>query len=422
MTTEWRVMFDLKNHNIPLRVVPVFLLGRSSALKSKDRAEIERETDEVLKRYGLRSRPKYLVKKEEELLKVRIKGVDGFVLFPLCAERFSPLIYLAETTLPIIIASEEENFSNALETYEYLADHKNVVVASGPDEVKRRVKALEASKWMKNAKVCLFDMEPWTLKGTAWNRNPLIRGKLNTKAIDPEKFFDAYEKADNTRAENLARKWMKESEVLEPSFRDVVKSARLYIAMKAAIEGMKADAGYVLWCGQFTKKLGTKMCYALAKLAEDGYPVGCWRGENLLPLLILHSAADKPIFVWEAFTHKGDIVTFRHCFVPSTTAPRKSVLRNWRDMEGTVTAYTELPRGEVTIVNCGLGDRLFVFKGEVVDCKDLGGDNCRMTIWVKMSSPESVRNFVGRECAMVYGDYVREAAEIGKILGLKVTS
>jgi len=413
---------DLKHPKISLRVVPVFLLGRRSILKSKDKAGIERETDELLKIYGLGTKLKYLVKKEEELLKIQTKGVDGFVLFPFCANRFSPLIYLAETTLPIIIASNEENFCNALETYEYLADHENVVVALGPDEVKRRVKVLEVSKWMKNAKVCLFNMEPWTLKGTAWNRNPLIREKLNTEAIDPEKFFDAYEKADKTKAETLARKWMKESKVLEPSLKDVVKSARLYIAMKAVIRGMKADAGYVLWCGQFTKKLGTKMCYALVKLAEDGYPVGCWRGENLLSLLILHSISNKPIFVWEAFTHKGDIVTFRHCFAPSTIGPSKPVMRNWRNMEGTVTAYTELPRGEVTMVNCGIGDRLFAFKGDVVDCKDLGGDNCRMTIWVRMKSPESVRNFVGRECAMVYGDYLKEAVEMGEILGLKVVS
>jgi hypothetical protein len=61
-----------------------------------------------------------------------------------------------------------------------------------------------------------------------------------------------------------------------------------------------------------------------------------------------------------------------------------------------------------------------VFRGEVLDCRDLGGENCRMTITVRMEEEESIRNFLGRECAMVYGDYAAEAREIGARLGLEV--
>lgn len=89
-------------------------------------------------------------------------------------------------------------------------------------------------------------------------------------------------------------------------------------------------------------------------------------------------------------------------------------------MEGTVTGYCQLPKGEVTLVNGGIGDKLVVTKGKVVDCKDLEGDNCRMTVWVQIEDEDAVRKFVGRECAMVYGNCVKEAKQTAKNLGLRI--
>jgi len=410
----------LKSGRSSLKIMSLFLLGSRQSLIGEDKAEQDRESDKILVRLGFSKKLKFLVRKEEEIFGINIHGIDGFVIFTYCSERFSPLIYLAETKLPTIIFGEEEMFCHALETYEYLANHESVKLVLSQEELKKQIKVLNAVKWLEELKVCLFDAGEWKLNGAAYLKNPVFSGKLNTQNIDKNKFLEAYENADKAKAESLAKKWMNEAKVLEPSFDDVAKSARVYIAMKKIMEDMKADAAYVLWCGQFTKELGTKMCFALAKLADDGYPVGCWRGENLLPLLILHAASDKPVFVCEAHTRRGDTVTFRHCFAPSTIASCKYVLRRWRDMEGTVTGYCQLPKGDVTLVNCGIGDKIVVVKGKVLDCKDLGGDNCRMTIWVEIEDKESIHKFVGRECAMVYGDYEKEAKQIGEKLGQRV--
>lgn len=412
---------SVKKAEDTLEIVSIFLLGGDQSFISEARAEQEVKSSKILDRLGLGKESKILVRKEEEILGINIHGVDGFVVFPYCSERFSSLIYLAETKLPIFIFSEEQTFCNALDTYEYLSDHENVQIVFSPKELAGKIRAIQAVKWLEKTKVCLFDAGDWKLGGIAYLKNPAVLGKLNTQNIDQEKFLEAYRNADKTRAKNFAKKWIDEAEkVLEPSFEDVIKSARVYLAMKTVMEDMKADVAYVLWCGQFTKELGTKMCFALAKLADDGVPVGCWRGENLLPLLMLHAISKKPIFVCEALTRRGNTVTLRHCFAPGTIASCKYVLRRWRDMDGTVTGYCHLPKGEVTLVNCGIGDRIVVVRGKVVDCKDLGGDNCRMTAWVEIEDREAIGKFVGRECAMIYGDYEKEAKKVGEKLGLKV--
>ncbi len=351
----------------PAKLVPVFLLGESPSPKMGGEAGYEADMDGIIERFGLETGSKVVVRKDDDLLRVNLNGVDGLVVFPYCEGRFSPLIYIAESGSPILIASEEETFCNALNTYEYLADHGNVELAFGEDGVKRKVRVIEAAACVERAKTCLFDSGDWKVESIAWMKNPIFSGMLKTELVDLGRFFELYEGADAEEAEGLAGRWMGEYEVLEPSFDDVVKSARLYMAMKAAIEEMGADAAYVLWCGQFTKRLGTKMCFAPGVIASDGYR-----------------------------------------------------LKRWREMEGTVTGYVQLPEGEATLVNCGIGDRMVVARGRVVDCRDLGGENCRMTIWVELEDPESVHDFVGREFAMVYGDYAEEACEIGERLGLMV--
>jgi L-fucose isomerase-like protein len=404
-----------------LKILSLFLLGDGQSFIGEDKAEQETKSANILIELGLDKKSKLLVRKEEEILGVNIHGVDVFVIFPYCSERFSSLIYLADTRKPAIIFSEEETFCNALDTYEYLSDHENVQIAFNPEELKRKLRVLDASRWLEKTKVCLFDAGEWKLNGIAYLRNPATLNRLNMRNIDKAKFLETYKNADRTEARNLAKRWMSSAvKVLEPSLEDVVKTARVYLAMKAVMKTMKADAAYVLWCGQFTKKLGTKMCFALAKLADDGIPVGCWRGENLLPLLMLHSISKKPVLPCEAHTRREGIISVRHCFAPTALASGKYVLRRWRDMEDTVTGYCQLPKGEVTLVNCGIGDKLVVAKGNVQDCRDLEGENCRMTVWVKLDDAEVIHKFVGREFAMVYGDYADEVREFGMKLGLKV--
>jgi hypothetical protein len=403
-----------------LKIVSFFLLGEGQNLLGDNKTEQEAKANQILNSLGINPQSKFLIIKEEELNKVVIKGADGFVVFPYCESRFTPLIRVADSKLPVIIVGEKDAFANALDTYEYLADHLNVEVAFTHKEVKTKLKVLEVEKWVKNAKICVFGLEDSKPEDLAWYKNPIGLGKLNIIRIRKQKVISNFKNAEMTKAKNLAKKWVSACEVKEPSFEDVVLSARVYLTLKNIIEETRSDAAYVLWCGQFTRIFGTKMCFAIAKIADDGVPIGCWKGENLLPMLILHAISHKPVFVCEAKARKGNIVELRHCFAPTKLTDSKPVLRKWRNLEHTVTGYCQLPKGEVTLLNCGIGDKIVVAKTEVLDCKDLGGNNCRMTISVQLENEEVIRKFVGKEFALVYGDYTKEAKAVAEKLGLKL--
>ncbi len=87
-----------------LKIASIFLFGGA------DFIECEAKSDKLLDILGLSKELKFTVRKDEDILQINICGIDGFVIFPCCSERFSSLIYLEESKLPIIILGEVEKF------------------------------------------------------------------------------------------------------------------------------------------------------------------------------------------------------------------------------------------------------------------------------------------------------------------------
>ncbi|HUV31406.1 MAG TPA: hypothetical protein VMY05_09995 [Acidobacteriota bacterium] len=411
----------------PFKVQPVCLVGDRSSFLSpdglgfvdiEDRAEQERRTSEILSHLAMDLADKVLVRSESDLLRLDT-GADVFLVFVHCMHKFSALEALARTGIPLILAGEEGAPGDAFDTYSSIADCDNVHVAFSYDGIARRARVLRAAAYVRKATVCVFDSGERSLDAAPWYRNPVVDGTLKTAYVDMEDFRRELTRADTDEAERLAKSWMEGAMVLEPTLQDVRQSAVLYLAMKSVIDGMGAEAAYVLWCGQFSELVGGKMCYAIAKLNETGYLTGCWRGENAAPMMILHALSGKPVFFGEVHTYGGDVMAVRHCAVPCNMAAGPPVLRTWRGHEGTVTAYCEMPRGTVTVVNMGIGDRLVVLKGEVTETRDLGGENCRTTVMVQLHNPPAPRQFVSREMAMVYGDFVDDVLAVAGTLHIR---
>jgi hypothetical protein len=410
-----------------VKIKPLFLFGKSPVFirrdklgffNLKDDSELDSRTEEILYKLNLKIEPKLIIRKDDNLNNLD-PDIDIYIVFSHTVTRFNNMVSLAKKGKPIIITSEESAIGEALDTYEYLSDFNNVFFASSFLEVNNKIRLLNLSSQLKNKNIAIFDSGEHSNIYSCWYKNPLIKGKFNTHYIDIEDFKNRYNKVNKKKADTLAQEWVDECEVNEPSIMDIAKSARLYIAMKDIIEDMKANIAYVLWCGQFNSMLDTKMCFAVSKLNDNGILTGCWRGENLLPMLVLNSISGKNVFFGEIHMYDKGILSIRHCAVSKKLANCKYTLRRWRDKKGTVTGYCRLPEGEVTIMNSGQGDRVVIFGARIIETKDIEGDNCRTTLWMEISDENIIKRFVGRELALVYGSYVEEAKDFAEMLGTK---
>ncbi len=411
---------------VQMKIKPLFLLGSIASFFSEDgigfceitdKAEQEKKTEEILKKLAVEMEPALLVRTDEDLHNLDINA-DAFIVFGLTTTRFPHLILLARAGKPIILTGEEGALGNILDTLEYISEFKNVECALTYEEVRRKIRILRAANLIQRMRICIFDRGEHPLTMVPWLRNHQKKS-LRVQYVDIDKFENIYRKIEKTEAEKLARKWFEESEIVEPSLEDVTKSASVYLAMKETIEEMDGDAAYVLWCGQFTPILGTKMCFAIAKLNDDNYVTGCWRGGNLQPMLILYALSCKPVFFGEIHAYSDCVLSVRHCAVSRKIHDCSYILKKWRDQEGTVTGYCELPKGEVTVLCQGL-DSLVVLRGKVIDCRDIGGTNCRTTVWIALEDEEAVHCIAGREIAFCYGDFMDDIKEVGRLLGIEV--
>jgi hypothetical protein len=414
------------NENFDWRVKPVFILGEMASFlrpdgvgffETSDEYKQEAVTGDILRRLNLVTEEKLLVRKAEELAQINV-DVEILLVFIHTMDRFLSLIPLAEIGLPIILTGDDRAPGDALDSYQFLSDYDNVTVAYGFEKVREKIKEYRAAAYVQRAKVCVFDSGERKLEASSWFKNPLFNGMLNTEFIKMTDFEACYRNINPSDAESLAGNWMNRAVVKESRLEDVTRAAALFLAMKETINRMRANAAYVLWCAQFNKLVGGKMCLSIAKLNDAGYLTGCWRGENMLPMMLLHALSDRPVFFGEIHTIESDTISVRHCAVPASLATAPLVLRRWRDKEGTVTGFCDMPRGHVTLANSGTGDRLTLFEGEVVEAQDIGGSNCRTTVWVRVDDVNGVCCLQGREIAMAYGSHSQELGETCEILGI----
>lgn len=416
-----------KNCENPPNVKPVFLLGKNPSFIREDELGFETVNNEdkldlkinrILEKINLDMEQPLFVKKEEDLHNLDI-SYDVFLIFSLSIERYPGLILLASTQKPVIITSEEGNINCILDTYEYLSEFENVTFSCTYKEVKEIINNIDRKEPLIKRKICLFDSGNRSLEQIVWYKNQLLKDIFNLEMINIKEFKNIYKSVSQIEVKSLTGKWMEEADLREPSPKEIGKSVRLYLAMKKIIESMKADVAYVLWCGQFSSMLGTKMCFAVSKLNDDGILTGCWRGGNLLSMIILEDVSRKKVFFGEAHMYRNGILSLRHCAVPCGVGDCRYILRRWREQRDTVTGYCELPEGEVTIVNIGQADSALVIEGDVVRSDDIGGQNCRNTIWIELKNRDIINKLTGVEFAMVYGNYKEQVINYLKGIGFE---
>jgi len=311
-----------------------------------------------------------------------------------------------------------------LTTFEYLSHLSNVMIALDPEEIAKELKLLAAKKRIGDAKVAVFTSD-FYLEDSPW-LNYLLKGKLRAEYIGARELGMRYKSIAPKEACGLAEEWTSTATVMEPTLEDITKSAKLYLAMKGMVEERKCNYASVIGCASIAKtgKIDTQFCFAVAKLCDEGVPTECWTGDAILPVIFLHTLSEKTPFICDLRLTEGNTITFTHCAVSLevASAPVPYTLRDWHGQRGKVTGYCQMPKGEVTISSCSMDmEKMLVTKGKITDCKDLGGDNCRVSLWVEVEDVKRfIHNALSSEYAVVYGDCVEDVKQLGKMVGIEI--
>ena len=254
--------------------------------------------------------------------------------------------------------------------------------------------------------------------------------------VDSREFVEKYySKVSDSEAREIAEKWMKEAkEVLEKDEREIVESARLYIAMRRIIEDYKADAiavdCIVLYRNGFLKAWP---CLGFMELIRRGEAVPvCEADVNSAALLLLMKhLANRPGFINDPSPDMlSDEIVYYHCFAPITpygygderTVPYTITSAHLGGKKASV--YVEASAGErVTVVGLSLEEKILTMHTAEVLRNEYSLQSCSTKIIGKADTRSIAENYVWRagwHRVLFYGDWRRELKEIASLLGLIV--
>jgi L-fucose isomerase-like protein len=232
---------------------------------------------------------------------------------------------------------------------------------------------------------------------TAFNESEMRRVVADVDSVDAVELVELYEQVSDEEAESLVERVLEEVGVCTAPRKDLIASAKTYLALKTLIAkyNLQAITSRVR-PGLMRRGIYTKLASSL--LSEEGIP--CHVHEHDVPAaiteLLLRYLTDLPSYTGELsfvqdltsntviLSHTGFTAFSLANKASEVTLSRFNMVKDVTGEEGGVEVQFAVKPGRVTLTKLGgrLVDgklRMFIVGGEVVELPDewRGGDGCR---------------------------------------------
>lgn len=414
----------------------------------------------------------------EDFLKLA-DGFDGFLVY-FVAGGIAPLIMgiaprIAKTRKPMILVDDIYSGQLFLYTYPRLKEARFPVIGVSSSEfidVIKAVKLFNVIKKMKEAKILtILDKDLKTCYGAKDYQKCVtaIKELLGTEVVrtSEDEFMDKYlSKVSDEEAEAIVEKWVSKAlKVIEPTHEDLIKSARLCVALRRLVKDAGADAVLIeamfyyydktpdeafkaYWPNKDPKNRpaykynpGCFPCLAYFELENEGIMGICeYDLDAAATTLLVHFLAEEmtgegiPGFTSEPAVDLGKgWMIYAHCkasnriFGPS--GPENPfVIRSHGESRYSATASSLLPlNNDVTIARLDLLNKVLVIHGgrAVANVETLGAERaCRTKLAVETDVEKIMENWMKKtkdwHRTVFYGDWRENLKNLGVLLGLEV--
>ena len=354
-------------------------------------------------------------------------GEDGIAVFNLGSSwGLNPIL---KADLPTLIINDPLLFGGAgmiAHSQRIRREGARAVIISTTDwdEIDRKFRLLHVISSLRRAKFLSIGGGPGAdreIMGAAVERVPV--DELNR----------SYEKADEEEARGIARRWMEGADaVVEPSEEEILKSAKLYLAMKELMEergavGIAVDCLGLFYAG----KLPAYPCLGFAQIDDEPGVISACENDiaSLLTKFVVKLITGKPSFLSEPdMDSSRDLAIYAHCVSATRMAgldeePEPYIIRSHaEDDKGAALQVRFRPGIPVTVVKLIPDERrILLLRGESLGAfvSDRG---CRSKMAVRV--PDAQRLLENWQHSwhrvVVYGDHARDFEHLARLIGFDV--
>jgi len=362
---------------------------------------------------------------------------DGYLVYMTALWRGIAEFYVRNAR-PVIVADELYSGSGGLLRVYSLIKKEHLpaigVASSDFQDVVDAVRLIDVMKKMRQANILVVaDGEAWGARQEIVVQVAEIFGTQSAQmSSDALKAY--YEKVDADEAEHWKNKWIQEAlKVVEPDEEEILRSARMYLALKAAMQDRRADAVTVDCLGlYYAGKLSAYPCLGFFQLNNEGSTGVCEADvESTLTQLLIRYLAGRPGYVSDPVidTATGQII-YAHCvatsraFGPNELANPYVIRSHAEDRKG-ASVQSLLPLGhQITTLKVSAEHKAFaIHTGKTV--ANVEDDKaCRTKLAAEVDAQRILDNYhseiFGWHRVTCYGDYRKQLINLTTLYGLDV--
>lgn len=309
--------------------------------------------------------------------------------------------------------------------------------SSDLDEVERAVALLRVIPLMKHSRVLLFNPARGTPPSCSAEQ---VKNRLGAQLVTVEqsRFDELMEAADRQAVERETNRWLKGAkQVFEPSREDIIKAARVTIALEQLMAEEQADALAVGTCmGWLARGFP---CLGFTRLRDCGIPASCEGDmDSLWTMLMFQHAFGIAGFQGNAtFDTSRNALWTAHC-----VGPLKMEGPDGPEAPYLLRSHSEIGDGVVPEILYRVGqkitrakyinlDTMLISTGTIIEVPDKSVRACRTQIVTEVEDAAMMaRNWGGGVLdgdmmtllhrVVFYGDHVQSIRHLSDLMGFRV--
>jgi len=343
---------------------------------------------------------------------------------------------------PVVVFSQPYSGHQWMYVSQAQREGKRVALMATRDwrELATAIALLKTVGQMRQSKILLACAKPSA-------RGNDIRERFGPEVVDvtTEQMIAAHKAVDDKLATDTARNlFIRPADtIVEPSRAEIVKSAKMYLAMKQLMAEQRAQAIAVNCLGGIPIQILGYPCLGFAQLCDEGFVGACEADlDSTLTMLLFAYAFGKPGFITDPlFDTSKNAVIHAHCVSPTRmdgpgTSRASFNIRTHRDDNRGASLEVDLRVGQPITCAKFIDDEAMLFStGRIIEGKPRQFDDrgCRTQIttavngdaqkmmdnWsVDMKKYRDIRTLLHR--VVFYGDHTRSVHHLASLMGFKV--
>ena len=309
------------------------------------------------------------------------------------------------------------------------------IASSNFQDVVDTVRFFSVIRRMKESRILVVaNREGW---GSGNERISKIKEIFGTEIInmDSKELNAYYQKTGAKEAENWKNKWVEEAiKVVEPSEEEILKSARMYLALKKVMEEKKIDAVTIDCLGlYYGGKLFAYPCLSLFQLNNEGSTGVCEADlDSTVTQLTMRYLTGRPGYVSDpVIDTSSNQIIYAHCvatnkvYGPEDLANPYLIRSHSEDRKG-ASVQSLMPLGDVvTTIKINIMEKaLSIHQGKTV--ANVEDDKaCRTKLAAEVDAENILVNWnakfnFGWHRVTFYGDFKKQVIDLAILLGLQV--